>query len=501
MAPTRLAGRYVLRELIASGGMGEVHLATDERLGRQVAVKVLSRALTDSPESVERFRREALAAAGLSHPNVARVYDYGVEGERHFIVMEHLEGRSLDRLLRDRGSLAPDEAVAIGSQVCAALGAAHRAGIVHRDVKPGNVMVAPDGTVKVTDFGISKALGASPLTDTGTILGTAAYLPPEVGRGASAGPKSDLYSLGIVLYQMLTGQVPFAAESPVAVAMRHVSEDVPAPSGVVPGLPAFLDDVVARATRRDPDERFASAEAMGEALQGRDTQPIPESAAPEPTQPMTRAMAAPARATEAMSSPAPPPEGAPHSTTRALPILTPDREHTPHDRGRTGRRRRRGALVALAAALLIGLGALGTSLLSGGDQGPTATTPPSQVPSSTASPTSSQPSTTAAPAGVVPAGLVGSDLATAEAALKKAGLSYRWRMVASDAPRNQVIEATPAAGTAMPPDQPVMLTISRGPANASNTSQNSDTAGNNNGNGNSSGANGKAKGRDKGKGH
>ena len=499
MAPTRLAGRYVLRELIASGGMGEVHLATDERLGRQVAVKVLSRALTDSPESVERFRREALAAAGLSHPNVARVYDYGVEGERHFIVMEHLEGRSLDRLLRDRGSLAPDEAVAIASQVCAALGAAHRAGIVHRDVKPGNVMVAPDGTVKVTDFGISKALGASPLTDTGTILGTAAYLPPEVGRGASAGPKSDLYSLGIVLYQMLTGQVPFAAESPVAVAMRHVSEDVPAPSGVVPGLPPFLDDVVVRATRRDPDERFASADAMGEALQGRDTQPILAAAA-EPTQPMTRAMAVPPRATESMSSPAPPPEDASHSTTRALPILTPDREHDPHDREHdlhhrehTGRRRRRGALVGLVAALLIGLGALGTSLLSGGDQSPTATTPPSSVPSSTASPTSSQPSTTAAPSGVVPAGLVGSDLASAEAALKRAALSYRWRMVASDAPRNQVIEATPAAGTAVQPGQPVMLTISRGPANATTTSQN-DNAGNNNGNG-------KAKGRDKGKGH
>lgn len=531
LTPTRLAGRYVLRKLVAAGGMGEVHLALDERLGRQVAVKVLTRGLTDSADSVERFRREALAAAGLTHPNIARVYDYGVDDGRHFIVMEFLAGDSLHRLIRDRGPLPPDEAVDIAAQVCAALGAAHEAGIVHRDVKPGNVMIAPDGVVKVTDFGIAKAVGAAPLTDTGTILGTATYLSPEVARGSSAGPASDLYSLGIVLYEMLTGRAPFVGQSPVTVAMRHISEDVPPPSAALSGVPPFLDAVVARATAKDPDQRFASAETMADALRGGVTQPVPvhQSAmtqamavSPDATQAMpavwsdaTHASASPG-ATQAMPAAAraahPPtrpmaPTPAPASPTQAVPAAPsfPGREHDRGDdavvREHIRPRRMRWAMGALAAAVIVGLGAFGASLLGGDNSGQTKT-PPVAGPSSTSASTPSEsPSPSArGRAGVVPDGLVGSDLASAEQAITSAGLSYKWRMVASDAPRNQVIDASPASGASVEPGDTVQLTVSRGPAGSADnagTDNNGNGNGNqgNNGNGNNrNGNNGKGNG-------
>ncbi|NUO36483.1 MAG: serine/threonine protein kinase, partial [Dermatophilaceae bacterium] len=269
-AAVRLAERYTLRERIAVGGMGEVHLATDDRLGRVVAVKVLAPAVAHYPESVERFRREATTAAALSHPNIAQVYDYGVDGSSHFIVMEHVDGSDLSRLLRQVGRLTPSDAVRIAEQVCSALGAAHRAGVVHRDIKPGNVIVRPDGTVKVTDFGIAQALGQASLTDTGTVMGTAAYVSPEQARGQATTPATDIYSLGILLFQMLTGSVPFDGDTPVAIAMRHLDEPVPLPSSRVHDLPANLDEVVVRATAKVPSERYADAEAMAMALARRE---------------------------------------------------------------------------------------------------------------------------------------------------------------------------------------------------------------------------------------
>jgi len=262
----RLAQRYQLLERIAVGGMGEVHLATDERLGRRVAVKVLAPVYADSPDFVERFRREALTAAALSHPNIAQVYDYGVDGSAHFIVMEHVEGSDLSRLLREGGRMTPADAVHVAEQVCAALAAAHRAGVVHRDIKPGNVMVRPDGTVKVTDFGIAQALGQASLTETGTVMGTAAYVAPEQARGQATSSATDLYSLGILLFQMLTGAVPFDGDTPVAIAMRHLDEPVPLPSSRVAGLPANLDEVVTRATAKSPRDRYPDADAMAAAL-------------------------------------------------------------------------------------------------------------------------------------------------------------------------------------------------------------------------------------------
>lgn len=461
MSPNRLAERYVLRGVIATGGMGEVHLATDQRLGRQVAVKVLAQRLTDSPEAVERFRREAMSAAGLSHPNIARVYDYGVDGASHFIVMEYLAGRSLDRLLRDRAPLPPQEAVGIASPVCAALAAAHSAGIVHRDIKPGNIMVTPDGTVKVTDFGIARALGAAPLTDTGTVMGTAAYLPPEVSRGGSAGPGSDLYSLGIVLFEMLTGRVPFSGDTPVTVAMRHLSEDVPPPSELVPGLPRGLDEVVARATSREPGDRYPSAEAMADGLRYGDTRPLPLS-----TRALTRPL--PTVPSEAAPSVAvvsprttPTPRRQPRTQREPSDELGEPLPNRPvnHD-ARPGRSRVAWVLGSLVLVLVV---ALGASLFSGGIPGVTIAPPSANTPSATA-PTTDQstPTPQAARPGVVPEGLVGSDLASAEQAIKANGLDFKWRMVASDAPRNQVIKATPGPGETLRPADRVILVVSRG---------------------------------------
>src|SRR4051812_21455829 len=264
----RIAERYSLRERIAVGGMGEVHLATDDRLGRLVAVKVLAAVYADSPDFVERFRREALTAAALSHPNIAQVYDYGVDGPSHFIVMEYAEGQDLANVIRERGRLTPADAVRVAEQVCAALAAAHRAGVVHRDIKPGNVIVRGDGTVKVTDFGIARARGQASLTDTGMVMGTAAYIAPEQARGEATTPSSDLYSVGILLFQMLTGSVPFDGDTPVAIAMRHLDEPVPLPSSRVADLPANLDEVVVRATAKSPADRYADADAMAAALVG-----------------------------------------------------------------------------------------------------------------------------------------------------------------------------------------------------------------------------------------
>jgi eukaryotic-like serine/threonine-protein kinase len=258
--------RYRITEPLASGGMGKVFCATDERLGRTVAVKLLRDDLAHDERFVERFRREARAAASLSHPNVAGVYDYGEDNGQHFIVMEYVEGRDLARLLREDGPLSSDRAARIAAQAADALGHAHSAGLVHRDVKPANVIVMEGDRVKVTDFGIARAAGDATLTATGSVLGTAHYLAPEQAEGNPAGPPSDIYSLGIVLYEMLTGALPFTGDSALAVAMRHVNDDVPAPSQLNDSVPAPLDSIVARATAKDPANRFPDARSMAVAL-------------------------------------------------------------------------------------------------------------------------------------------------------------------------------------------------------------------------------------------
>jgi serine/threonine-protein kinase len=258
---TLFDGRYRVIRRLGSGGMANVYLAEDEELGRRVAIKVLDEKHANDEQFIERFRREAKNAASLSHPNIVSIYDRGQAEGTYYIAMEYIEGRTLKDLILARGPLPVDQAVAYARQVLGAVRFAHRKGIVHRDIKPHNVLVDTDGRLKVTDFGIARA-GTSQMTEAGSIIGTAQYLSPEQARGASVDQRSDLYSVGIVLYEMLTGSVPFTGDTPVEIAMKHISAVPEAPSGRRPQIPHDLDLVVLRALAKDPRERFQTAEEM-----------------------------------------------------------------------------------------------------------------------------------------------------------------------------------------------------------------------------------------------
>src|SRR6478672_12580094 len=258
---TLFDGRYRILRKLGTGGMANVYLAEDEVLGRRVAIKILNDRHAGDDQFVERFRREAKNAAGLSHPNIVSIYDRGEAEGTYYIAMEYLDGRSLKELVVARGPLPISDAIAATRQVLAALRFAHRKGVVHRDIKPHNVMADADGRLKVTDFGIARA-GVSQMTEAGSIIGTAQYLSPEQARGTAVDQRSDLYSIGIVLYEMLTGQVPFTGESPVEIAMKHLSQIPDPPSTFRDGLPHDLDAVVMRALAKDPDQRYGSAEEM-----------------------------------------------------------------------------------------------------------------------------------------------------------------------------------------------------------------------------------------------
>jgi eukaryotic-like serine/threonine-protein kinase len=254
-------GRYVIRRKLGSGGMADVYLAEDQELGRRVALKMLNDRHAADEQFVERFRREAQSAAGLNHPNIVSIFDRGHAEGTYYIAMEFLDGRTLKELLIRNGPTPVPIAIDYGRQIIGALSFAHRNGIVHRDIKPHNIVVGQDGRLKVTDFGIARS-GASQMTEAGSIVGTAQYLSPEQARGAPVDPRSDLYSLGIVLYEMLTGQVPFTGDTPVEIAMKHLSALPEPPSALRPGVPRELDAVVMRALAKDPEQRYGSAEEM-----------------------------------------------------------------------------------------------------------------------------------------------------------------------------------------------------------------------------------------------
>src|SRR5947209_4913421 len=265
---TMIAGRYRIEGRLGVGGMSTVNLAFDQRLERYVAIKLLAEHLADDPAFVSRFRREALAAARLVHPNIVQVFDFGLDEQQHqhFIVMEHVPGSSCAELLRDHGQLEVEQAVDVVAQSCNGLDYAHRNGVVHRDVKPGNLLLSDADVVKLADFGIARATDQSSITQVGSVLGTAAYLSPEQARGEESGPRADIYSLGVVAYQLMSGRLPYEAGSLSELALMQQRESPPPLDELNPDVPAELAQAVAMALAIEQEYRPADAVVMAEAL-------------------------------------------------------------------------------------------------------------------------------------------------------------------------------------------------------------------------------------------
>ena len=354
---TRIDGRYTIERPLGSGGMAEVFLAHDEVLDRDVALKVLRSQYAGDEEFYERFRREATSAAGLSHPNIVQVYDRGeVDDGTCYIAMEYVSGGTLKERLDERGPMEPERALAVAGQVAEALWAAHERGVVHRDIKPQNILVTDMGHLKVTDFGIARAASAATISATNAVFGTAAYLSPEQALGESATPRSDLYSLGIVLYELLTGVVPYRADNPVAVCMKHVTEPLTPPRRLDPTIPEAVDALVVKMLAKDPADRPASASELLDDIEG-----VRRGAPPPAPTPRTGTPRLGVRKTAAPKD---------QTTTGGAATADTAANEAPGTGGRRGRfasrpvRRRRAAVVILCGLLalaLLGLATLGLS--------------------------------------------------------------------------------------------------------------------------------------------
>ncbi|WP_089967608.1 Stk1 family PASTA domain-containing Ser/Thr kinase [Lihuaxuella thermophila] len=262
MEGKKLGGRYEIVSRVGGGGMAVVYKAKDLLLNRFVAIKILSESLSNDSEFIRRFSREAQAAASLSHPNIVNVYDVGRDGYTHYIVMELVEGPTLKQYIQERGPLPVEEAANIAVQICDGLAHAHDNQIVHRDIKPHNILLGPNGRVKVTDFGIARAASSSTITQTGSVMGSVHYFSPEQARGGVIGEKSDIYSLGIVFYEMLTGHLPFDGDSAISIALKHLQDPVEDPRELNPEIPDNVAEIVLRALEKDPSMRYSSARAM-----------------------------------------------------------------------------------------------------------------------------------------------------------------------------------------------------------------------------------------------
>jgi len=280
---TLLDGRYRVATKIATGGTSTVYRGLDTRLDRPVALKVMDSRYAGDQQFLTRFQLEARAVARLKDPGLVAVYDQGLDARHPFLVMELIEGGTLREVLTERGPMPPHAVAAVLRPVLGGLAAAHRAGLVHRDVKPENVLISDEGDVKIVDFGLVRAVAAAGITSANVILGTAAYLSPEQVRDGSASPRSDVYATGIVAYELLTGQTPFSGDSPLSVAYRRLDTDVPAPSTVIEGVPEQFDELVRRATARDAAARYADAQEMGAELDAiADELALPEFRVPAP---------------------------------------------------------------------------------------------------------------------------------------------------------------------------------------------------------------------------
>ena len=423
------AGRYRIIRRLGQGGMARVYLAQDESLHREVAIKVLADRHSDDPHFIERFQREARAAARLNHPNIVQVYDQS-QGGMSYIVQEYVEGETLKDLIRRESPLDPRRAITIALQILAALRIAHQQGVVHRDVKPQNILMQPDGKVKVADFGIASAGGDTEMTEAGSIVGTAQYLAPEQARGLTVGPPADLYALGIVLYEMLSGRVPFEGDTAVNVAMRHVQEAPQPLTERNPLVPVALEAVVMRALAKDPRQRYQSADEMGIELD-RVRQGLPISDETAVIGAATLAMARPSPAETMVAPPLPPRESAP-------PPVRPS--------GNPNRKRLWILLIVLGVALLAI--AAGVFAFTRGDSGGGATS-----------------ATTATTSALVEIpNLVGQTQADATAALEAIGLAALiTKQASADVPEGEVIAMRPNAGGSVPTGTTIELQISSGP--------------------------------------
>ena len=440
---TVLDNRYDIVRPLGSGGMGEVFLARDRVLGRDVALKVLRKQYAGDDEFAERFRREAMSAASLSHPNIVQVYDRGeTEEGASYIAMEYVPGGTLkERILRE-GPLEAAEAAGLGAQVAEALGAAHDRGLVHRDVKPQNVLLTARGGAKVADFGIARAGSSATISRTGSVMGTAGYMSPEQALGKPATSKSDLYSLGVVLYEALTGELPYTADNPIAVSMKHVNEPVRPPREIDPGIPEGMNAIVTKLMAKDPEDRYADADELADGLRrvNRGLEPVAAGVARTHRPPPHRTSVPSQNLTREMPKPRPGP--APRRRRRGLPWL----------------------LFALAAILLT-LGVLGGlqavlgpeamkgwfDVFQGGNPSPAQPAGPEQV--------------------KVPE-VAGLTRSVAEKRLTDAGLEVgKVTSFPSDSvAAGRVIAPGIAAGTPVEPGTDVNLTISSGPQSSSSAS-------------------------------
>lgn len=463
-AGTTFGGRYTLLDRIAVGGMGEVWRATDQVLGRVVAIKLLGAALADQPGFAHRFRDEARHTAALTHPNIAAVYDYGEDNGAAWLVMELVPGRPLSQIITDEAPLSPERTAKIMSQCADGLHAAHEAGVIHRDVKPANILVRPDGVVKITDFGIARAVDAAPLTRTGEVMGTAQYISPEQAMGQPVSAQSDVYSLACVAYEMLTGRRVFDDGSAVATAMAHVHKD---PDPLPASVPPAIANVIMSALSKDPVHRPISAKAFAQALRGIPGSAYPATQAMSPQAPHTQVVPPPVSGTQVLANPtgyaAPPQPAYPQP-----PVAGPPTGATAYEEPR-----KRNSLLWIIPVALILAGLLGYVLMNtvlkpspGPTPSPTATSTRSTTRSPSTSPspstaTTSSTSTTSTRVDIDRDVYIGMGASDARAKLERLELNVRINRVDSDKPEGTVVDINPYG--ALNKGDTVTLDVSRGP--------------------------------------